>query len=138
MLRVGDLPRSRAWYEAALGMSCVRTRDTPEYKYSLGFMAYGPEESSAVMELTYNYGTATYAHGDAHAHVLLGTADVGAAAARAAAAGSAPQPAAADDPSLALLGLGGSDAVAVTDPDGYRFVFVREAAYLAALAGGRR
>jgi lactoylglutathione lyase len=136
MLRVGDLPRSRAWYEAALGMSCVRTRDTPEYKYSLNFMAYGPEEISAVMELTYNYGTAQYRHGDAHAHVLLATDDVAAAAARAKAAGAAPQPAG-DDVSLSLLGLNGGDAVALTDPDGYRFVFVQEAAYHAALAGGR-
>lgn len=38
MLRVSDLRRSMAWYQAALGMGAVRARDTPEYKYTLAFM----------------------------------------------------------------------------------------------------
>lgn len=36
MLRVGDLDKSMAWYENVLGMSKLRTRDNPEYKYTLG------------------------------------------------------------------------------------------------------
>ena len=48
MLRVGDLQRSIAWYRDVLGMQMLRTRDNPEQKYSLGFMGYGPEDSSTV------------------------------------------------------------------------------------------
>ena len=32
MLRVGDLPRSTAWYRDALGMQLVRERDNSEFK----------------------------------------------------------------------------------------------------------
>ena len=44
----------------------------PPRRYTLGFMGYGPEESSAVMELTYNYGTTEYTRGNAYSHVVRG------------------------------------------------------------------
>jgi len=44
MLRVGDLEKSTAWYRDVLGMQVLRTRDNPDYKYTLGFVGYGPEE----------------------------------------------------------------------------------------------
>lgn len=44
MLRVGDLDRAEAWYRDVLGMQLLRRRDNPEYKYTLGFVGYGPEE----------------------------------------------------------------------------------------------
>ena len=39
-------------------------------RYTLGFMGYGPEESNAVFELTYNYGTTEYAKGNAYVHTV--------------------------------------------------------------------
>ena len=38
--------------------------------------SYGPEESSAVVELTYNYGVREYARGDAYKRLALASADV--------------------------------------------------------------
>jgi catechol 2,3-dioxygenase-like lactoylglutathione lyase family enzyme len=46
MLRVGDLEKSQAWYRDVLGMQVLRTRDNAEYKYTLGFVGYGPEAVS--------------------------------------------------------------------------------------------
>ncbi|KVI01247.1 Glyoxalase/fosfomycin resistance/dioxygenase domain-containing protein [Cynara cardunculus var. scolymus] len=42
----------------AFGMELLRRRDNPEYKYTIAMMGYGPEDKSAVLELTYNYGIA--------------------------------------------------------------------------------
>ena len=36
-------------------------------------MGYGPEETSAVLELTYNYGTTEYTMGNAYSHVVRGS-----------------------------------------------------------------
>lgn len=69
MLRVGDLQRSIDWYQNVLGMKLLRTRDNPEYKYTLAFMGYGPEDSSTVIELTYNYDKKEYTKGNAYAQV---------------------------------------------------------------------
>ena len=33
-------------------------------------MGYGPEESNAVFELTYNYGTTEYTKGNAYMHTV--------------------------------------------------------------------
>ena len=55
MLRVTDLDRSIQYYTEALGMKLLRKRDNPEGKYTLAFMAYGPEEENTVIELTYNW-----------------------------------------------------------------------------------
>lgn len=43
-LRCGDLDKSINFYRDALGMNLIRVRDVPEYKYSLAFLGYGPEE----------------------------------------------------------------------------------------------
>eukprot|EP00270_Netrium_digitus_P003421 TRINITY_DN1393_c0_g4_i1.p1 TRINITY_DN1393_c0_g4~~TRINITY_DN1393_c0_g4_i1.p1 ORF type:complete len:418 (+),score=111.61 TRINITY_DN1393_c0_g4_i1:139-1254(+) len=76
MLRVGDLDRSIQYYEKALGMKLLRTRDNPEYKYTLAMMGYGEEERSAVLELTYNYGVTKYSRGTAYGQIAIGTNDV--------------------------------------------------------------
>ena len=57
MLRVGDLQRSIDFYTRVLGMTLLRESDNPEYKYRLAFVGYGPESETAVLELTYNYGS---------------------------------------------------------------------------------
>ncbi|XP_060209822.1 probable lactoylglutathione lyase, chloroplastic isoform X1 [Lycium barbarum] len=76
MLRVGDLERAIKFYEDAYGMKLLRTRDNPEYKYTIAMLGYGPEDSNAVMELTYNYGVTEYDKGNAYAQIAIGTDDV--------------------------------------------------------------
>ncbi|XP_077210866.1 putative lactoylglutathione lyase, chloroplastic isoform X1 [Tasmannia lanceolata] len=76
MLRVGDLDRSINFYEKAFGMVLLRKQDNPEYKYTIAFMGYGPEDKSAVLELTYNYGVKEYDKGNGYAQIAIGTDDV--------------------------------------------------------------
>ncbi|TYI76439.1 hypothetical protein E1A91_D06G076600v1 [Gossypium mustelinum] len=76
MLRVGDLDRSITFYEKAFGMELLRTRDNPEYKYTIAMMGYGPEDKNAVLELTYNYGVTEYDKGNGYAQIAIGTDDV--------------------------------------------------------------
>ncbi|KAL7134799.1 hypothetical protein ABFS83_11G050000 [Erythranthe nasuta] len=76
MLRVGDLDRAIEFYEKGYGMELLRKRDNPEYKYTIAMMGYGPEDKSAVMELTYNYGVTEYDKGNAYAQMAIGTDDV--------------------------------------------------------------
>lgn len=95
-------------------------------------MAYGPEESSTVFELTYNWpaeGEAprAYTPGDAYAQVAISTRDVYKTAESLRAAGARitrePGP---------IPGLG-TKIVAALDPDGWKVVFVDEADFLAEL-----
>jgi lactoylglutathione lyase len=78
MLRVGDLDKSIKFYTEALGMKLLRTRENPEYKYTLAFLGYGDEQSNTVFELTYNWGkdSSNYDKGDAYAQVAISTKDV--------------------------------------------------------------
>lgn len=124
MLRVGDLDRSIQFYTEALGMKLLRTRDNPEYKYTLAFLGYGPEDSSTVFELTYNYSKEVYTKGNAYAQVAISTKDVYKTAEQIRAAGGA----IVREPG-AVPGIG-TKITAVTDPDGYKLVFVDEADFL--------
>ncbi|THU48477.1 hypothetical protein C4D60_Mb09t26660 [Musa balbisiana] len=76
MLRVGDLERSIKFYEKACGMKLLRTRDNPDYKYTIAMMGYAEENESTVLELTYNYGVTEYTKGNAYAQVAISTEDV--------------------------------------------------------------
>lgn len=76
MLRVGDLERSIKFYEKALGMSLLRKKDVPEYKYTIAMLGYADEDKTTVLELTYNYGVTEYSKGNAYAQVAIGTDDV--------------------------------------------------------------
>ena len=55
MLRVTDLDKSIKYYTEALGMQLIKKKDNPDYKYTLAFLGYGPEEETIVFELTYNW-----------------------------------------------------------------------------------
>lgn len=118
MLRVGDLQRSIDWYTNVLGMKHLRTRDNPEYKYTLAFMGYGDEEDNTVIELTYNYGKTEYDKGKGYAQVAISTNDVYKTGEQIKAAGGKllrePGP---------LPGLG-TKILSTTDPDGYKYVLV--------------
>ena len=78
MLRVGDLQRSIDFYTKGFGMKEIRRNDVPDGKYTLAFVGYGTEDSSTVIELTYNYGTETYDLGSAFGHLAIGVPDVAA------------------------------------------------------------
>jgi len=120
MLRVGDLPRSVDFYTRVLGMRVLRTRDVPEHKYSLTFLAFGQgnAEGSAELELTYNYGVSSYELGTAFGHLAIGVPDVAAACERIRAAGGKVVREAGPV-------KGGTTVIAfVEDPDGYKIELI--------------
>ena len=57
-------------------MKVLREKDFPDGKFTLCFLGYGDEDSHTVIELTYNYGRASYELGDGFGHVALGTQDI--------------------------------------------------------------
>ncbi|KKO45236.1 glyoxalase I [Arsukibacterium ikkense] len=71
MLRVGNLEKSIAFYTQVLGMQLLRQSENTEYKYTLAFVGYGDESEHTVLELTYNWGTASYDLGNAFGHIAL-------------------------------------------------------------------
>lgn len=75
MLRVGDLERSLAFYTEVLGMKLLRRHDYPEGKFTLAFVGYGDEQSSAVIELTYNWDVDAYELGSAFGHIAIEVED---------------------------------------------------------------
>jgi lactoylglutathione lyase len=119
MLRVGDLQRSIDFYTRALGMTLLRTTDRPDQQYTLAFVGYGTNPEHAELELTYNYGVASYELGNAYGHIALGVPDVAAVCDQVRAAGGVvsrePGPV-----------KGGSTFIAfVTDPDGYKIELIQ-------------
>jgi len=75
MLRVGDLQRSIDFYTRVLGMTLLRTKDNPEYQYTLAYLGYGSNPEHAELELTYNYGVTQYDMGKAYGHLAIGVPD---------------------------------------------------------------
>ena len=75
MLRVGNMERSVKFYTEVMGMKLLRSTDRPEQKYSLAFVGYGPEDSQAVVELTYNYGVDKYDMGNAFGQLAIEVLD---------------------------------------------------------------
>jgi lactoylglutathione lyase len=120
MLRVGDLQRSINFYTDVLGMRLLRTRDNPDYQYTLAFVGYADESEQAVLELTYNYGVTDYDLGTAYGHIALGVPDVSAACERIRTAGGRITREAGPV-------KGGTTVIAfVEDPDGYKIELIEE------------
>ena len=124
MLRVGNLERSIAFYTEKLGMQLFRKERYPGASYTLAFVGYGDEHSGAVIELTHNWGTDTYAHGAAFGHVALAVTDIRSICAWLEAAGvkvlRAPGPMTASSPERS-----DREVIAVIeDPDGYRIELI--------------
>lgn len=71
MLRVGDLDRSIAFYTHMLGMQVLRREEYPDGQFTLAFVGYGDEKNNTVLELTYNWGTASYDLGNAFGHIAI-------------------------------------------------------------------
>jgi lactoylglutathione lyase len=76
MLRVNDLAASKRFYCEVLGMKMLREKEYPDGKFTLCFVGYADEDSSAVIELTYNWDRSSYTLGDAFGHVAIGTPDI--------------------------------------------------------------
>jgi lactoylglutathione lyase len=77
MLRVKDLDRSVDFYTKLLGMKELRRREVPDGKYTLAFVGYGDENSTAVLELTYNWDQKDgYDLGTGFGHLAVGLPDV--------------------------------------------------------------
>ena len=76
MLRVGDLQRSIAFYTQVLGMQLLRQKEYPRGRFTLAFLGYGPEYEQTVLELTHNWDTRSYEHGDGYGHIALGVDDI--------------------------------------------------------------
>ncbi|RRJ84145.1 lactoylglutathione lyase [Aestuariirhabdus litorea] len=129
MLRVGDLDRSIDFYTRILGMKLLRKSDNAEYKYTLAFVGYGDESEGAVIELTYNWGTDSYDHGNAFGHIALSADDIYATCDRIREAGGVisrePGPV-----------LGGTTEIAfVRDPDGYAIELIASSSSSKGLKG---
>jgi lactoylglutathione lyase len=125
MLRVGDLPRSIAFYTEVLGMTLLRTTDRPEQQYTLAFVGYGRNPEHAEIELTYNHGVDRYEIGTAYGHVAIGVPDVAATCAAVRAKAQSLGAAITREPGPVK---GGSTVIAfITDPDGYKIELIERA-----------
>jgi lactoylglutathione lyase len=76
MIRVNDLEQSVRFYTDLLGMKLLRKKDYEGGRFTLAFVGYGDEDSSAVIELTYNWDTHSYDLGNAFGHIAIGTNDI--------------------------------------------------------------
>ncbi len=81
MLRVGELDTSIDFYTQVLGMQLLRRKDYPDGEFTLAFVGYGDEADNTVIELTHNWGTASYDLGEGYGHIAIEVDDVYAAAA---------------------------------------------------------
>ena len=76
MIRVNDLEESIKFYSKVLGMKLLREKKYPEGKFSLAFLGYGKETDNTVIELTYNWDTNDYEHGNAFGHIAIEVDDI--------------------------------------------------------------
>jgi len=120
MIRVGDLERSLGFYTGVLGMKLLRRKDYPSGEFTLAFVGYGDESSTAVLELTHNWGKSSYALGDAFGHVAIGVDDIYATCERIRTAGGKitrePGP----------MKHGTTVIAFVEDPDGYKIELIEQ------------
>lgn len=120
MLRVGDLDKSLAFYTEVLGMQVLRRDEYPEGQFTLAFIGYGDEQSEAVIELTYNWGTASYDKGNAYGHIAIEVNDAYAAC-------EAVKKAGGNVVREAGPMKHGTTVIAfVEDPDGYKVEFIQK------------
>ena len=64
------------FYTEVLGMTLLRQKDYPEGKFTLAFLGYGDEASTAVLELTYNWDTSHYDLGNGYGHIAIEVQDI--------------------------------------------------------------
>lgn len=117
MLRVGDLDASIEFYQKMFGMKLLRTSENKEYKYTLAFLGYS--EGQSEIELTYNWWTDTYDHGNAFGHIALGVDDIYETCERIRAAGGTIS----REPGPVLWGT--TEIAFVRDPDNYAIELIQ-------------
>ncbi len=120
MIRVGDLQRSIDFYTKVMGMNLIRTTDRPAQKYTTVFLGFGQgnADGHAEIELTYNYGVATYEMGSAYGHIAIAVPDAAQACDRIRKAGG-------NVTREAGPVKGGTTVIAfVQDPDGYKIELI--------------
>ena len=76
MIRVGNLEKSIQFYTDVLGMQIIKRKDYPEGRFTLVFVGYGPEATTALIELTYNWDTSHYDVGNGFGHIALHVNDI--------------------------------------------------------------
>lgn len=76
MLRVTNLEKSIQFYTDVLQMEVLKRNEYPEGKFTLVFLGYGPEEETAVLELTHNWETEQYELGNGYGHIALEVKDI--------------------------------------------------------------
>jgi lactoylglutathione lyase len=118
MIRVGDLERSIRFYTQALEMKLLRRQDYPGGRFTLAFVGYDDEASTAVIELTHNWDTASYDLGNGFGHIAIGVGDIKAACDRARECGARivrePGP----------MKHGTTVIAFIEDPDGYKIELI--------------
>ena len=75
MVRVSDLDRSLDFYVNKLGLEELRRMDSPQGRFTLIFLA-APGDSSAQVELTYNWDPETYGEGRNFGHIAYEVDDI--------------------------------------------------------------
>ena len=119
MLRVGDLERSLTFYTEVLGMRLLRRKDYPDGRFTLAFVGYGDESSTAVLELTHNWDISSYEIGTGYGHIALGVDDIQATCeAMAAKGGRVVRPPGAMKHGTTVIAF-------VEDPDGYKVELIQ-------------
>jgi len=117
MLRVGDLEKSIAFYEKALGMRLLRRKDYESGRFTLAFLGYCDEDEGAVIELTHNWDTKEYELGKGFGHIAIGVEDLEGSYQHCLDCGAAPK--------VAPKVFGSGTRLAfVKDPDGYEIELI--------------
>ena len=75
MVRVSDLDRSIDFYVNKLGLEELRRMDSPQGRFTLIFLA-APGDSSAQVELTYNWDPEAYGEGRNFGHIAYEVDDI--------------------------------------------------------------
>ena len=75
MVRVSDLPSSLDFYVNKLGLKELRRYDNPQGRFTLVFLA-APGDSSAQIELTYNWDPEVYTGGRNFGHLAYRVDDI--------------------------------------------------------------
>ncbi|ABV37316.1 Lactoylglutathione lyase [Shewanella sediminis HAW-EB3] len=119
MLRVTDLGRSIEFYTHVLGMKVLERTENNDYRYTLVFVGYEDQAGGTTIELTYNWDTNQYDHGNAFGHLALGVENIYTACDNIRALGGnvtrEPGPVKGGETHIAFI----------TDPDGYQIELIQ-------------
>lgn len=118
MLRVGNLDRAIDFYTNILGMRLFRRDDYPTGRFTLAFVGYGEEATSAALELTWNWDTPAYDLGNGYGHIALAVPNAAAACEKIRAAGGKVTREAGP------MKHGTTVIAFVDDPDGYKIELI--------------